>query len=112
MPAPYALPNNTALNFSTGLDKLFVYVANQVPTFIPMMLFSLFMIIFLGGFFAQQRRTGTGDIAQWFSIAGWLTAISALLMFLIPDLINLPTVLITFGVAFTGMIWFYFTKDK
>lgn len=108
----YTLPSNTALNFTEGLDRIFVYVAGQVPIFIPMVLFSFFMIILLGGFFSQKRTDGKGDFPQWFAIAGYLTAIASLLMLLIDGLINVPTVVVTIAVALGGSIWLLTSKDR
>ncbi len=108
----YSLPADTGINFTTGIDQAFVYVSGQVPIFIPLLLFSFFMIVLLGGYFAEQRRTGVGDSAQWFSIAGYLTSIAALMMLLIDNLIQLPTVIITLTVAFVGALWFFFSRDK
>ena len=43
------LPSAGTQNYSEGIDKIFVYVAQEIPIFIPMILFALFMIIFLSG---------------------------------------------------------------
>lgn len=110
--ARYALPGDTDLNFSAGADRLFVYIAQQVPLFIPLTLFAFFMVIFLGGVFSQRRQEGRGDIAMWFSIAGYITSTVTLLMFLVDGLINLTTVMIVLSVTFGGALWFLTTKEQ
>ena len=69
----YDLPQNTNFNFSSGIDQLFLYVANQVPIFFPSVLTAFFLIIFLGGMFAEQRLMGREEFLKWGSIAGLLT---------------------------------------
>ena len=69
----YDLPQNTNFNFSSGIDQLFLYVADQVPMFFPSVLTAFFMIIFLGGIFAQQRQAGTEDFLKWGTIASFIT---------------------------------------
>lgn len=110
--AIYDLPAETSLNFTEGADRIFVYVAQQVPIFIPLVLFALFMIVLLGGFFAQKRSEGKGDMPQWFAIAGYITTIAAMLMLLVDNLVNLTTVIITISVSLVGSIWLFFSKDK
>lgn len=106
------LPADSPRNFTTGIDQMFVYVAGEVSVFVPLLLLTLFLIVFLGGLFAQQRREGSRDSAQWFAIAGFVTSTIALFMLLIEGLTNVFTVSVVVVVAIAGMTWFLFTKDK
>ena len=108
----FTLPSESSTNFTDGLDKLFIYVAGEVPIMIPLILFSFFMITLLGGFSSQVRREGKGDLPMWFSIAGYLTSILAMLMLLIDGLINLTTVLITLSITFAGVAWFFMSRNN
>ena len=69
----YDLPQNTNFNFSSGIDQLFLYIANQVPMFFPSVLTAFFLVIFLGGVFAEQRQRGSEEFLKWGSIASLLT---------------------------------------
>lgn len=108
----YNLPTETNINFSEGLDRLFVYVAQEVPLFIPAVLISLFFIVFITGILAQRRQEGRADTPMWFTISGWITATAAMIMLLVDDLIMLETVIISISVAMIGAIWLFISKDR
>lgn len=95
----------------TGLDQLFVYSAEIVPAFIPMLLFSLFIITFFATFFTKQRLTGRGDAPSSFASASFLMTIVASLMMIIENLIETQTVVICFAVSLISIIWLYIAKD-
>jgi len=97
------------VNTSAGIHTLAIYVADTVPIFMPLALFSFFIIAFLGSYFASVRITNRGDLPASFAAAGFITAILATLMSLIP-LISLPTMAITYGVAILGALWLYFSR--
>ena len=109
--ATYNLPTETTINFSSGADKILVYLAQEIPIFIPLMLFSFFWIIVLGGFFLQERKTGRGDPAMWFSIGGYLTVGLSIILSLIDGLISVKIIVITISVALIGAIWFFTSRD-
>lgn len=102
----------SARNTTEGLHILFVYVNDVVPIFIPGILFASFMIIVMSSFFLQKRDTGTGDLPASFLVAGFSTTVAALLMTLIPGLINTTYVIIVFSVTIIGALWTYFTRDR
>ncbi len=70
----YQLPQDTSFNFSSGIDQLFLYVADQVPIFFPAVLFAFFMVITLGGFFLEQKTSGRGDFLKWMAVSSFLTS--------------------------------------
>lgn len=107
----YLLPIETGNNFTTP-DTFAVYLSGQVPTFIPSMLFAFFMIIFMGGILTNKRQTGTNDYAQWAAVAGFGTFVLAGTLFLVPGLISLSTLIVTFSWAFACAIWFFATNDR
>lgn len=96
----------------TGLDQLFVYVSNVFPIFIPMMLFSVFMITLLASYFSSKRLSADGDFAASFASAGFLTFIVALVMTLIPGLIQTYFVVIALVIAIVGVLFLYFSKRR
>lgn len=95
----------------TGLDQLFVYSAKIVPSFIPLMLFSLFIITFFATFFTKQRLTGRGDAPSSFAASSFLITIIAVLMMLVDNLISTQTVVICFAVSLISVIWLYIARD-
>ncbi len=98
------------VNTSEGVHTIATYVADTVPIFMPMILFAIFIIAGLGSFFASIRVTGRGDFPASFAAAGFLTAIVATFMSLIP-LINLATLSLTYAIAIVGVIWLFFSRD-
>lgn len=100
----YTLPQNTNFNFSSGIDQLFLYIASEVPMFFPAVLFAFFMVIFLGGIFAEQRRSGREEFLKWGSIAGLITTGLSTIMGITSGLVNTSTMTITALVAIIFML--------
>lgn len=107
----YQLPDETGINFTEGPQQIFVYVASQVPIFIPMVLILFFMVIAVGGYFQQQRRTGNGDFSMWFAVGGFMTTILATLFSLVDGLMPISSLVICIGVTILGAIWFLSSRD-
>ncbi len=106
------LPSGGSQNFSEGIDKIFVYVAQEIPIFIPMILFALFMIVFISGITLQRRNQGTQDTPMWAAISMYTTSTAALIMTLADGLINLFTLVTTLTIAIAVSIWFFMSKDS
>lgn len=100
-------------NQSEGLHVLFQYV-NDVTNglFGNMFLFSVFIIIAFGTYFSQRRLTGRGNFPSSFAVAGYITAITAILLYLIPNLIGIQTVVISIAISILGTVWIFFTRDS
>jgi len=101
----------TSFNDST-IAGLFLYPAHIVPSFIPLVLFALFTITLLTTFFSQKRITGMGDFFASFAVAGYFTAIIAFIMTLVPNLINVETLVIAVAIAILGTILLLTTQNK
>lgn len=99
----------STVNASEGLQTIFVYV-NDVTSglFSNMLLFTLFLVTFLGSFFASKRQTGSGNLAMSFAVAGYFVFGASLIMLLVPNLVNVGSVVICLVVAIVGTLWFYF----
>jgi len=110
--AIYQLPYETGINLTKGPEQLLVYLAGQVPIFIPLFLLAFFSIITMSGFFLQEKRSGNGDFSQWFAIAGWLTSGMAIFMTFIDGLITIPTVIIVISISLLGTIWFLTSRNN
>lgn len=98
---------NEVVNTSEGIHTLFQYSAEIVPIFLPLTLFVLFMITFVGSLFASNRF-GNGNPAASFAAAAYLTTIVAFFFQLIPDLINNTTVIITLMVSVLATLFLFF----
>ena len=96
----------------TGLDQMFAYAADTVPLFIPLFLFSFFIIITLASYFSSKRLSNDGDLAASFAVAGFSTVIIALVMSLIPGLIPTTYVVITIAVTVLGILFLFFSKRR
>lgn len=101
-----------SVNTSEGMHTIFTYTAGVVPIFIPLSLFAFFVIATIGSYYASVRLNNSGDFPASFAAGGFLTAILAVTMSLIPGLVNLLTLVVTFGVAILGVLWLFFSKQR
>lgn len=99
-----------SVNVSEGFHTIFLYVAEIVPIFIPLVLFAIFIITLLGSFYSQKAITGKGDFPISFAVAGYFTAVVSLMMTLVPNLINTFTIVICIIVAVVGTLWLYLSR--
>ena len=100
----YDLPQNTNFNFSSGIDQLFLYIADQVPEFFPMVLAAFFLVIFLGGMFAEQRRVGREEFLKWGAIGSLLTMGLATIFAITSGLIGATVLTINAVIAILFML--------
>jgi len=97
----------------TGLAGLLTYPAAVVPQFIPMLLFAIFSITFMGTFFGQSRISGrSGDFFSSFAVAGFFTMMISILMTLVQGLIGIPTVAICMGISVVSALLLLVTKAR
>ncbi len=95
----------------TGSAGLFVYVADVVPIFTPMLLFSIFMVAMLGSYYSQKRLDGRGSFLTSLAVASYMTTIISYFMMLVPGLINVLTLSITTVVTFISTILLLFFRE-
>ena len=100
-----------------GLHVLFLYV-NSVSNgvFMPMLLFSLYLIVLLGMYFAQKNMAGHGDFPQSMAVAGFLVTVVAGLLRLVTSsggdvLISLPTLAVCMMMMIIGFAVLFLSKD-
>ena len=97
----------------TGLAGLLTYPAAVVPQFVPMLLFAIFSITYLGTYYSQGRIAGKGgDFFSSFAVAGFFTAVISMLMTLVQGLIDIPTVSICIGISIVSALLLLVTKAK
>lgn len=99
------------VNVSQGFQTVFVYT-NDVTggLFMNLLLFALFIITFLGSFFASKKLSGQGDMAASFAAAGFFVAGAAIILSIVPNLINPFSVIVSIAVAILGAIWLYLSR--
>ena len=95
---------------NTNLTGLFLYPAEVVPIFIPMVLFVLFSIVLLGSYFAQKRLSGRGNFAASFAAAAYLITIIGFFMSLVPGLINTLTLVVCIIASVLGTLMLLWKK--
>ena len=88
----------------TGIEGIFLYAAEIVPAFIPMLLLAVFIITLFGTFFSQKRLTGNSDFLSSFAVAGWFTTVIAFILSLTPNLVNIYVITVCITVAIIGTI--------
>ena len=112
-------PTIAEFDLSKGLHVLFIY-ANEISggIFVPMMLFSFYMIVLLGTYFAQKNTTGKGDIPVSMAVAGFLITLVAGLLRLAgkgtegAPLVSLPTLTICIVAFIIGVALLFLTKSE
>ena len=102
----------SSVNMSEGLHKLPAY-ANDATNgvFIMSFLFALYMIVLLGLYYNNIRRTGQGDIFQCFAVAGFVTALMAIILSTIPGLVSGTVLMIVIIIASLGVFGLFFSGD-
>jgi len=96
----------------TGIDGMLLYVAEVVPSFIPMLLFSIFSIVLLGTYFSEKRLTGRANFPASLSVAGWLTVVIAVILSTIDNLVNIYTLAICIVVSVIGTLVLLTSEDR
>ena len=94
----------------TGAAQFLSYPAAVVPIFIPMLLFTLYIIVLLGTYFSSKRLTGRGDFFASLAAAGLFTVVLAIIMSLMEGLVNIVTLSVCVVVAVIGAILLLISK--
>ena len=106
----YELLTNRDLN--AGFHVPFVYI-NDITNglFIQLLLFAIWIIIAMGIYHNQQRTTGSGDIPVCMSVGGFITTITAILLRLIPNLLNKYDLGVVIILTVLSVAWLFFSKE-
>ena len=103
----YEVPTSTS-----GIDNILVDTVNAVPSFTPLLLLFIFLVILIGGATKQKRRIGTADIPMWMTLASVCTLMIALPLTLTTGLISLTTLVIVVTITITSGIWFFLDRNR
>jgi len=99
------------VNTTPGVHTLFVYVAEIEPIFVPLFLFSFFIILLLASYFSQRRLMNKADFPSSFAVAGYATFMLALAMSLIEGLISPFILTVTVVISIAGTVWLFLPKE-
>ena len=99
-------------NTSAGIHRLVQY-ANFVTggLFMRLTLFAFFIIIAMGNFFSRKAE-GKEDAAVSAAVASYATFVLALVLSLIPGLVDPTTLVIILGASVIFTLWMFFGKEK
>ena len=100
----YTLPNITS-----GLDSIVSDTAGVVPL-VPLILFFIFLVVFIGGITRQKVRTGSADYPAWAIIASIATLLPALLLSVNAGYIRLDWLVIVVALNILSAIWFFMDR--
>lgn len=103
----YELPNATE-----GLDNILVQTASEVNSFIPMLIVSTYLIIFLGGITRQFIKIGTADYPMWSTVASLGTLLVTLLLSVTSGFINLSWLITVVVLTIFSGMWFFLDRRQ
>jgi hypothetical protein len=95
----------------TNADDLFSYMNVVWPGFTPILLFSFWIIIVLGSYFAS-KVAGKEKIQVSIAVASFLTFLLSMILTLKEGAINISTLVITFTVMIISVAWLLLSKDS
>jgi len=102
----YSLPNATS-----GIDSIVLQMTTgSFYWLIPIMLFFIFILIFVGGITRQKIKTGTADYSVWAVLASIATLLPALLFSVTAGFIRLDWLVIIVSLNIMSAIWFFLDR--
>lgn len=102
----YELPNETS-----GIDAILLQMTQGSFGFIvPMLLFFVWLVIFVGGVTRQKTRVGTSDYPAWSVLASISTLMVALLFSITAGFISLDILVLVVSITIGSGIWFFLDR--
>lgn len=99
-------------NVTNGLDNALVDLNTTIPSFTPLMLLFVYVIVLLGGINLSYTRRGEADVPLWAMNAGISTTLVSLMMTLKSGLINLTVLTIVVSFTILSAFWFFMSRSK
>lgn len=103
------MPYNLQQNITNPTDLL-INVSTEVSIFAPIMLFFVWALITIGGFMANDKKTGKTSFFQWLVAGGFVTNIISLILFLIVGIISLEIVIVYLALFIGSVLLFFLTE--
>jgi len=102
----YNLPNNT-----TGLDGLVTQMTTgNFHWFVPIILFFVWIVVFLGGITRQKAKTGRADYSGWCIISSLSILLVALFFSISTGFMSLDRLIIVVTFNLFSAVWFFFDR--
>ena len=104
-------PQGTEAN---GLAGALSYLAGQLPFLFPTILFFIWITIFSSGFGIQRMKSiqNKANMPMWASISSFITSIVAIILYLMPGVLDIATVSICIVATIIFTTWFIFTTRE
>lgn len=96
----------------TDLPTLFKEVSGASSNFAAGILIFIWVTITLTGYFAQDRKTGKGNMSMWMTIGGFFTTAISFIMILISGIINVYISVTCLALFILCAAWFLFNNDN
>ena len=96
----------------TGIDNVLVYIAGTSSAFVPMFLFSFWLIIVLGTFFGTKRFTGQSDFFASMAVASFATFTVTLMMTLKEGLVNGTVFVTVMTITAISAVLLHFSRER
>jgi len=102
----YELPNSTS-----GLDSIVLQMTSgSFGWIVPVMLFFVFILVFIGGITRQKIKTGSADYSGWAILASMATLLPALLFSVTAGFIRLDWLIIVVILNIGSAVWFFLDR--
>lgn len=99
-------------NLTTGIDEAIVDTVTAIPSFVPMLLTFVFVLVLITGSLQQQRRSGFIDFPLWVTLASISTLMVTLPLTLISGLVNLDVLAIVVTVTILSGVWLFLGRSN
>lgn len=96
----------------TGIDQIIVYIANEVPIFVPFLLICIYLSIGLIIYFSSRKFSGQGDIFAAFTASGFFTAVLGTIMTFVFGIINIWTLTITILIVIVSFVLLMIKRSR
>ena len=96
----------------TDIPSMFVNVSQAVANFGNMLLVFVWFSISILGYMAQDRKTYKGNIPMWLTVGGFITTTLAFILFIIPGILSLYSVIICTAIFLACVLWFLFSGQE
>lgn len=103
----YTLPNATS-----GADDALVQTVSAVPSFTPLLLAFVYLLVFLGGSLRQKARTADPDFPLWSVVASLATLLIALILSVSSGVLALDILSIVFAVTILSGLWLFLQRRQ
>lgn len=103
-----AYPGLDVIN-DTSIKGILQYPNISTPSFYPLILFGIFVVVSLATYFSEKERTGRGNFLSSLAVAGVLNIVLSVLLNLM-TLISTLTLIVSMVISFIFIAIYLLTK--